>query len=302
MGLRFRKSKNFGPFRINFSKSGIGYSVGGKGFRVTKTADGRVRQTASIPGTGISYVTETKRRGSVRTPQQSIALTEKQKRNLRVNSIIIRIFFLLLVIIVAATAWAIYYNTTVQTDYTPEELLFLDGHPRIYDTVQKADEFYGQFEESRIRVSDYAWIAERQSGLKSYADDKVIMYLVESGEYIDGAIFNLKESDFGRPLDISSVYSVIGTYLPANLCSAYKTDAMYTFSTEKTMQYVYCGRINKESALPYYESYFSIIATNFLREGFWRVEVKQEAYGGRSLEWIEKNTTPWDFDLSQYIK
>lgn len=58
MGFRFRKSASFGPFRINFSKSGIGYSVGGKGFRVTKKAGGGVRTTASIPGTGISYVTD----------------------------------------------------------------------------------------------------------------------------------------------------------------------------------------------------------------------------------------------------
>lgn len=36
MGLRFRKSVNFGPFRVNLSKSGIGYSVGGKGARITK--------------------------------------------------------------------------------------------------------------------------------------------------------------------------------------------------------------------------------------------------------------------------
>lgn len=59
MGLNFRKSINLGPFRINFSKSGIGYSVGGKGFRVTKTATGKTRTTASIPGTGISYTKET---------------------------------------------------------------------------------------------------------------------------------------------------------------------------------------------------------------------------------------------------
>ena len=58
MGFRFRKSASFGPLRINFSKSGVGYSVGGKGFRVTKKAGGGVRTTASIPGTGISYVTD----------------------------------------------------------------------------------------------------------------------------------------------------------------------------------------------------------------------------------------------------
>lgn len=56
MGLRFRKSINFGPLRVNLSKSGVGYSVGGKGFRVTKKANGGIRTTTSLPGTGISYV------------------------------------------------------------------------------------------------------------------------------------------------------------------------------------------------------------------------------------------------------
>lgn len=58
MGFCFRKSVKIGPFRLNASKSGIGVSAGVKGFRVTKTATGRTRTTASIPGTGISYVQE----------------------------------------------------------------------------------------------------------------------------------------------------------------------------------------------------------------------------------------------------
>lgn len=56
MGFRFKKSIKAGPVRVNFSKSGVGYSVGGKGFRVTKKANGGVRTTTSIPGTGVSYV------------------------------------------------------------------------------------------------------------------------------------------------------------------------------------------------------------------------------------------------------
>lgn len=59
MGLRFRKSINFGGVRINLSKSGIGYSVGTQGARITKTADGKTRTTLSLPGTGVSYVAET---------------------------------------------------------------------------------------------------------------------------------------------------------------------------------------------------------------------------------------------------
>ena len=56
MGFRIQKSTKIGPFRINASKSGIGYSVGWNGFRVTKKANGGTRTTVSVPGTGISYV------------------------------------------------------------------------------------------------------------------------------------------------------------------------------------------------------------------------------------------------------
>ena len=60
MGFRFRKSINLGGgFRINLSKSGIGYSFGGKGYRYTKKAGGGTRTTASIPGTGLSFVHDT---------------------------------------------------------------------------------------------------------------------------------------------------------------------------------------------------------------------------------------------------
>lgn len=59
MGLRFRKSINLGPFRMTVSKSGVSTSFGVKGARITKTANGRIRKTVSIPGTGISHVEET---------------------------------------------------------------------------------------------------------------------------------------------------------------------------------------------------------------------------------------------------
>lgn len=70
MGLRIRKSAKFGPLRINLSKSGVGYSVGGRGFRVTKKSNGGLRTTASAPGTGISYVKETSGKSHA-TPSQN---------------------------------------------------------------------------------------------------------------------------------------------------------------------------------------------------------------------------------------
>lgn len=58
MGFRLRKSINLGGARINLSKSGVGYSFGAKGMRITKCTNGRTRNTVGIPGTGITYVSE----------------------------------------------------------------------------------------------------------------------------------------------------------------------------------------------------------------------------------------------------
>ena len=45
MGWRFRKGINLGGvFKINLSKSGIGYIWGAKGYRITKTANGQIRK------------------------------------------------------------------------------------------------------------------------------------------------------------------------------------------------------------------------------------------------------------------
>lgn len=72
MGYRYRKSVKVGKYlRINFSRSGIGYSIGTKGYRVTKTARGTIRQTSSIPGTGLSYVTEKKLAARAAAPEKT---------------------------------------------------------------------------------------------------------------------------------------------------------------------------------------------------------------------------------------
>jgi hypothetical protein len=53
MGWSFRRSIRLGPIRLNMSKSGLGYSIGGTGFRIGQDAKGRQYTQTSIPGTGI---------------------------------------------------------------------------------------------------------------------------------------------------------------------------------------------------------------------------------------------------------
>lgn len=55
MGFSYRKSVKCGPFRINVSDRGVGYSIGGKGFRTGVSPRGRRYSTFSLPGTGVSY-------------------------------------------------------------------------------------------------------------------------------------------------------------------------------------------------------------------------------------------------------
>lgn len=79
MGFRYRKSINLGGgFRINLSKSGVGYSWGTKGYRVTRTAKGTTRRTYSIPGTGLSYTDESGGRNSHQTGNRNTDRTPIQ--------------------------------------------------------------------------------------------------------------------------------------------------------------------------------------------------------------------------------
>lgn len=56
MGFRFSKSKKIGKLlRLNFSKSGVGVSIGSKFFRIGVSPKGKIRTTFTLPKTGISY-------------------------------------------------------------------------------------------------------------------------------------------------------------------------------------------------------------------------------------------------------
>ena len=91
MGLRFRKSFKVGKhFKINVSKSGIGYSCGFKGYRHSVGGNGRSKDTYSIPGTGISYVSGSKKRAKKanNSSQHSVHVPTKSELGLGDTEII----------------------------------------------------------------------------------------------------------------------------------------------------------------------------------------------------------------------
>lgn len=97
MGFRYRKSKNVGPFRINFGKNGIGWSVGGKGFRYTKKANGGTRTTTSIPGSGMSWVKDYSDNDKTRETQNSAQQSTNSESEITTGTLI-SIAFILIVL------------------------------------------------------------------------------------------------------------------------------------------------------------------------------------------------------------
>lgn len=85
MGFRYRKSYKAGPFRLNVSKSGVGWSFGGKGYRYTKKANGGKRVTTSIPGTGMSWVKESSSKKRKSTQLKAQAKEQQRERNIYRN-------------------------------------------------------------------------------------------------------------------------------------------------------------------------------------------------------------------------
>jgi hypothetical protein len=69
MGFSFRRSSSFGPFRFNFSKSGIGASVGVKGARVTLSPKGKAYITVGAGGFSYRQNLSASERGSKNQPR-----------------------------------------------------------------------------------------------------------------------------------------------------------------------------------------------------------------------------------------
>lgn len=55
MDFHYRNANGSGPFRVNISNFGVGYSMGGRGFRAGVSSRGRRNTTFGIPGIGVSY-------------------------------------------------------------------------------------------------------------------------------------------------------------------------------------------------------------------------------------------------------
>ena len=55
MSIFFRKTIKLGPIHINFTKSGVGISIGVPGARIGRSPAGRTYVSGGLPGSRVNY-------------------------------------------------------------------------------------------------------------------------------------------------------------------------------------------------------------------------------------------------------
>lgn len=96
MGFRFRKSFKVAPgVRVNVGKTGVGFSVGGKGLRVNKSSRGTTL-SAGIPGTGISYQkrisSPSKSKSTTKTNYQKIQREKQERKEIQTAAELVQMY------------------------------------------------------------------------------------------------------------------------------------------------------------------------------------------------------------------
>lgn len=87
-GWRRSIGNRFG--RLNFSKTGVGWSAGIPGFRLSRHSSGQANETISIPGTGMFWRRRRRRLASrehevnAATPDSDSNAEEQVRRSLRI--------------------------------------------------------------------------------------------------------------------------------------------------------------------------------------------------------------------------
>lgn len=288
MGFRFRKSVKLGGLRINFSKSGIGYSYGGKGARVTKMANGRTRTTLSVPGTGISYVTETGRRKNKKRASSTGNTTKHGGGR--------GVFVLLVIILVIICLVAICNKKedTAQSKYSMREVLYSAEHPRIYDTIESVKKYIDELDVGKdVRLQNgpayakasYDGWQSKEDGIVAYREGATYTNLVECVKLI------IDDEEVAVGLDANSAVALYNTYLPNNFYDDYELKYSYVKKTDTVETYVASFRLTtdvKERA-----NYFTFYVKHNMETNLWVIENDFD-FGGGEISKIE-NYEVWDF-------
>lgn len=280
MGFRFRKSIKAGPFRINFSRSGVGYSFGGKGARVTKMPNGRTRTTISMPGTGVSYVTEYgSKKGNRRGKQASVSGDSHKHNNGKQGILLLIVMVAILMSIIIGKKSDENSMDKLGEVYNAKQILYMEHHPRIYDSVESVEKYIQINGTSAIKLlSGYEFTKVHYDGAQSESDGVVCF---EKGathkELVECVRLIIDDVSLVPEIDIDDAVSLMNSYLPDDFYEVYTLDCAYIRRNSNVECYVAAFR--KTDLDSNYAHYFSFYITHKENE-LWVMENDFDPYGG----------------------
>ena len=262
MGFRFRKSIKIGPFRLNFSGSGIGYSFGRKGARVTKMPNRRTRTTISIPGTGVSYVTECG--GKKGNRKGTVGGYPRKHKGGKSSILLLVVVAIILIGIIIGNKSDKNSTDKLGEMYNAKEILYMEHHPRIYDSIESVEKYIKINGISAIKlVSGYEFAKANYDGGQSQTDGVVCFKKgATHKELVECVRLIIDDKILVSEMDIYEVYTL---------------NCAYVRKENNAERYIAAFR--KTDLDSNYALYFSFYITHKVNE-LWLMENDFDAYGG----------------------
>ncbi len=204
-----------------------------------------------------------------------------------------------------------YYNTSKENEnnasHTVNQIITLEEHPKVFDEYEKAIIFSENLKDNKVKVITEKDLSQIERKLKNPYDDETMVYLIQDSthnNYIGRIKINIPNSKTNPKIDINEAVNIITSYLPKNFLEVYKIDKSYLQSNGNNAFYTYSFRLNENNkninkTYPYYYSFY---VRSYDKGSFWILETDYSALGDHDKGWIEKNTNPWEIDLSQYFQ
>ncbi len=248
---------------------------------------------------------------AVRQKCSTIRVAKKKDKKEIIKKLSIAILVVMFIAIVSLIANKNEDNSTSNnnqtsdtiTDYSAADLVFIEGHPRIFDSYTDAQAFYKDIGDHRIAVVDVAEKGRMERALKTLFDDEIVLYLTRDSiynEYVGTIEINIFDSEFASDMTIEGAVDIILSYLPVDFFEYYISDASYVYENKDTKIYTYSCRLTDEgveyrnSIARQYAYYYYIRIFEYSDGNYWKIETGYSAYGNRDKDWIDKYAKPWD--------
>lgn len=231
----------------------------------------------------------------------------KKKSGLKVFFIVLVLFFIACV--GAALSMSGIGSSDSTSDYSASELLSLENHPVAFDSFEEAREFY----EGKENVRIYDTMKNGGAYTKS---DEYLIYMDNGASrfgFVDEIVLNLNLSEEFTGMTLDEAVKIAIDYLPMDvLTEYYDAYRIFIYGNDSVKTYHYSWRLNA-AGVDYHNNGHSELNHDY---GFViRHDMVSDTYtitinlfaddvnmaGNHDIEWIEKNTTPWDIDLSNYL-